>query len=431
MSGAQMVKYPLLLGFFLLLSGLPSANGDNASVSPRSPSQRTINTETSGNIKPKLSKASWKSPQGVNQIFYLGDSYLDDGNYQALTGFPLEYFSNEPPWGTDVNVTLGLPAVGRWSPAGSAPNPLGNNYAVAGSSIGGDLTLVDTSLRGQVNLMLSDYPKGLPADSLVVVAIGTSDIIGAMNLGGIWSLNLSGWRLNGSGFTVPPVGSTVTVKVKDTLGLVAGSNNLVAFPNRPFLTALAVTAVDLKNSTVTLTNLYAVPGTVVSGNAKFKMAATYSFDLEIPVFTRAIEALVADGAKLVVALPQRTDFLPFYDRQSDQTLAYVTWLYIYTEMAAAIPKKAQNLYFDLSGFFDSVFFNYAAYGFSYNYPGWDDNPEVSANEYLFWDNLHPSGLMHQLIADDFIQLLQLVGLVPSTPIDGPNERHSLGSGSSK
>src|SRR5579863_1579061 len=69
-------------------------------------------------------------PPKLQNIFYLGDSYLDDGNYEALTGEPLEYFSNQPPWGTDVNIALGFTAVGRWTAGGSPPNPLGNNYAV-------------------------------------------------------------------------------------------------------------------------------------------------------------------------------------------------------------------------------------------------------------------------------------------------------------
>ncbi|MFY9989173.1 MAG: hypothetical protein WAK31_30745 [Chthoniobacterales bacterium] len=73
----------------------------------------------------------------------------------------------------------------------------------------------------------------MPADTLVVVAIGTDDVLGALYIGGLWSLNLLGWRLSDSTFTVPAVGSTVTVQVADTTGLVAGPNNLVVFPRDP------------------------------------------------------------------------------------------------------------------------------------------------------------------------------------------------------
>ena len=408
-----MVKYsPLLLGLLLWLPGLDSASADNAPVSPFSLSKPAVNTKSSGNATARPG-AAWRTPHGVQNIFYLGDSYLDDGNFEAITGLPPEFYSNEPPWGTDVNVALGLIAVGRWTPAGSPPNALGNNYAVAGASIEGSLTPVDTSFLGQVNLMLADYPHGLPADSLVVVAIGTNDIIGALDLGGIWSINLFGWRLNGPGFVVPAVGSTVTIKVDNVIGLVAGSNNLVAFPSTSALTALSVTAVDFPDSTVTLTNVTGTPGTVLSTNASFEMAASFILDLEAAAFGQGIKELLDDRANLVLTLPWRTDFLPLYDRQTNQTLAYSTWLYLYAKMATAIAAKTpKTIYFDVSGFFNEVFFNFTQYGFLYNYPGWDDNPNVAANEYVFWDDLHPSGQVHQLIADDFIQFLTQLYLVP-------------------
>jgi phospholipase/lecithinase/hemolysin len=364
------------------------------------------------NLVAKLSDEPHKTPNVVKGIFYLGDSYLDDGNNQALTGLPIEYFSNGPPWGTDVNLALGFEAVGRWTPAGSPPNPLGNNYAVSGASIDGGVTSVDTSFRAQVNLMLSDYPNGLPADTLVVVAIGTNDVLDAMDVGGIWSPNLFGWHLRGSGFRVPAVGSTVTVHVDNIAGLTAGSNNLVVFASNSSLTLLSVTGVDTQTSTVTLTNVIGTPGTRVLPNANFTMAASYFLDSVVPIFAREIKALLADGANLVLTRPWRTDFLPFFDQQADQTLTYSTWLYLYAKMGVEIAKNApQALYFDVSDYFATAFFNYIQYGFLYNYPGWDDNPNFDANEYVFYDIAHPSGKMHQLIADYFIQFLNQAGLV--------------------
>jgi hypothetical protein len=172
------------------------------------------------------------------------------------------------------------------------------------------------------------------------------------------------------------------------------------------------------------------PGTLVSQNSSFEMAASYVLDFAVPIFTREIDALLAEGASLVLALPQRTDILPLYNQGPDQGLAYSTWLYLYTKMAMAVSKKPFSD-FDLNGFFDTVFFNFASYGFLYNYPGWDDNPNVSANEYVFWDSAHPSGRMHQLIANDFIAFLQQFGLVPSSKTEGPNEYPLFKFGSSK
>jgi hypothetical protein len=401
----------LLFGLLLWLPVSASADSSGTAVSLASPSQSASNAKTSTNVAAKPKDPAWKAPFAVTAIFYLGDSYLDDGNYKALTGFPLEYFSNEPPWGTDVNVALGFRAVGRWTAAGRPPNPLGNNYAVSGASISGSLTPADTSFRGQANLMLSDYPKGLPAGSLVVAAIGTNDIIAAISAGGIWSTNLSGWRLQHSGFTVPAVGSSVTVQVSDTTGIVAGPINRIIFPDSPGVTMLVVTAVNVGTSTVTLTNVTGTPGTKVSPNAKFEMAASDILDSEIPIFTRTINALLADGANLVLTLPWRTDCLPLYNQSANQGLAYSTWLYLYSKMAVTIfVNTPQVLYFSVSDFFDAVFLNFSANGFLYNYPGWNNNPNVSANEYVFWDSAHPSGKMHQLIASDFIKFLTLVGL---------------------
>jgi lysophospholipase L1-like esterase len=411
-----MVKLsPLLLGFLLWSPNLASASPANAAVPPLSIS-KPLNERIPGDIAARLSAASNKPAHHgkLANIFYLGDSYLDDGNYEALTGLPPEFFSNEPPWSTDVNITLGFTAVGRWTTAGSPPNSLGNNYAVGGASIDTGLTPVDSSFQGQVNLLLSDYPNGFPSDSLVVIAIGTNDIGTALDLGGIWSINVLGWQLNKSGFTVPAVGSTVTVEVTNTMGLVAGANHWVVFPNTPGLTILAVTAVSPETSSVTLTNVTGTPGILVSGNARLEMAASFILDSRVTIFTKAIDALQADGASLVLTLPWRTDILPLFYQASDQGLAYSTWLYLYTEMAATTFKKQNGFYFDVSDFFAWVFFNYANYGFLYNYPGWDENPSVSADEYMFFDTLHPSGRMHQLIAADFLQFLQDTGLEPSS-----------------
>ncbi|MFY9989172.1 MAG: hypothetical protein WAK31_30740 [Chthoniobacterales bacterium] len=142
------------------------------------------------------------------------------------------------------------------------------------------------------------------------------------------------------------------------------------------------------------------------------MAGLFFLDLEVQIFTQAINALLADGASLVLTLPWSTDLLPRFYQGVNQGLAYSTWLYFYGKMAKAISKKRYGgLYFYVSDFFETVFFNFTEYGFLYNYPGWDNNPNLSANEYVFWDDAHPSGSTHQLIAGDFIQFLIQAGLL--------------------
>jgi phospholipase/lecithinase/hemolysin len=45
-----------------------------------------------------------------------------------------------------------------------------------------------------------------------------------------------------------------------------------------------------------------------------------------------------------------------------------------------------------------------------NYPGWLGTSSRDPNEYMFWDPVHPSGLMHQHIAQRFLEFLRARGL---------------------
>ena len=56
--------------------------------------------------------------EALTNVFYLGDSYLDDGNYKALTHLATDTYA--PPWSTVSNLALGLPTVGRWTPSAVA-----------------------------------------------------------------------------------------------------------------------------------------------------------------------------------------------------------------------------------------------------------------------------------------------------------------------
>jgi hypothetical protein len=49
------------------------------------------------NVAAKLSIVPRVTPYVAKNIFYLGDSYLDDGNFQALAGIGPAYYSNGPP----------------------------------------------------------------------------------------------------------------------------------------------------------------------------------------------------------------------------------------------------------------------------------------------------------------------------------------------
>jgi lysophospholipase L1-like esterase len=346
----------------------------------------------------------------LTNIIYLGDSYLDDGNIKALTTTKApDFFSNSAPWPTLVNRALGLPAVGRWTSAGSQ-SPLGNNYAVSGAGISYSSTPTNTSLHGQVAKLLADYPHGIPANSLVVVAIGTNDVIGVAGFGGIWSTQSSPWKLGTEDFTVPAVGSAVTVPVASTVGMKGGSNNLIIFP-LPVPTMMELTQVNSEKGTVILTNKFGSPGTNIPANADFEVCGRWFIDQEWPQFISDLKSIVADRGRLVLVLLPETDLLPQFNRQSNQALVLETWRYCYDKMRALVPKDTNQLIkFDLNSVFQDVFSDPGHYGFKFNYPGWLWSGAPDPNQYMFWDSVHPSGAMHRHIADRFLQFLRGRGL---------------------
>jgi len=347
----------------------------------------------------------------VTSIFYLGDSYLDDGNFKALTNkSAVEYFSNSEPWGNLVNHTLGLPAVGRWTPAGGRA-PLGNNYAVSGAGINYSPTPGNTSLHGQVAKLLADYPHGLPTNSLVVLAIGTNDVIAVVGFGGIWSAQSTPWKLGPVDFTVPAANASVTVPVIDTAGMKPGPNNLVIFSASSAPIMMALTEINSAESKVTLTNKFAAPGTKVPANSSFGVCAKWFIDQEWPLFTADIKAIEADQGRVVLVLLPPTDLLPNFNRQSTETLARDTWRYCYDRMRnLASEDKNRLMTFDLKPVFQDVFDDPAKYGIKFNYPGWNGSGSPDPDNYMFWDYLHPSGSMHRYIAERFLQFLRTNGL---------------------
>ena len=345
----------------------------------------------------------------LSKVFYLGDSYLDDGNYKALSkGGGPDYFSNASPWSTVANLALGLPSAGRWAGEHSPP---GNNYAVSGAGINISLTTTNTSLHGQVAKLLEDYPHGLPADSLVVIAIGTNDVRAVIGFGGVWSNASTEWKLGKNGFTVPAVDAPVTVSVTSTAGMTAGPMNLVTFANGGAPVMMALTKVDSGENTATLTNKFGAPGTNVAPNSTFEVCARWFLDQVLPILAADLKSVVADHGHVVLVLLPPTDMLPTYNRQSNQALAHETWRYVYDKMRALGSTDAQKIVvFDLKSVFQEVFSDPTHYGFKVNYPCWLGTGAADPNEYMFYDAFHPSGSMHKLIAQRFVEFLRAKGL---------------------
>ena len=347
----------------------------------------------------------------LTNIFYLGDSYLDDGNFRAVINQSIsEYVSNSAPWGTVVNVALGLPTTGRWTPAGGL-SPLGTNYAVSGAGINHSSTPADTSLHGQAAKLLADYPHGLPARSLVVIAIGTNDIIGIVGFGGLWSTQSSKWKLGNADFTVPAIDSSVTVLVTSTGGMTPGAQNLVVFPTNPTPVIMALTQINRDEGKVVLTNKTGSPGTKIPANSEFEVSGKWFVDQVLPILAADIKSILADQGRVVLVLLPPTDLLPYFNRQPNQALVHDTWKYCYDKMSTIVFQDTDRLMiFDLKPVFQDVFSDPTHFGFKLNYPGWKESGSAAPDDYMFWDALHPSGAMHRYIAERFLQFLRTKGL---------------------
>jgi GDSL-like Lipase/Acylhydrolase len=347
----------------------------------------------------------------LTKVFYLGDSYLDDGNYKALSKAPgPDYFSNAAPWSTVSNTALGLPTNGRWTSAGNQ-SPLGTNYAVAGCGINISLTPTNTSLHGQIAKLLQDYPHGLPSDSLVVIAIGTNDVRSVMGFGGIWSQGSSEWRVGKTGFSVPAADATVTVSVTSTAGMVAGPTNYITFANAGAPVMMLVTRVDPVGNKVTLTSKFGSPGTSIAANSPFEVCGKWFLDQEFPVLTADLKSILSDHGRIVFVLLQPTDMLPTYNRQPSQTVVHETWRYFYEKTKAIVSNEDQKiLVFDLKSVFEDVFSDPQRYGFKLSFPCWMGTGAPDPNDYVFWDSFHPSGSMHRYIAQRFLAFLHSSGL---------------------
>jgi lysophospholipase L1-like esterase len=344
-----------------------------------------------------------KTSTSLTDIFYLGDSYLDDGNLKAILGRGPAWYSNGPPWGTMANRALHLPTAARWATTANN-HPIGNNYAVCAAGI----TLPPaTSLSAQIAKLQADYPQGIPASSLVVIAIGTNDIRQAIIYGGLWSYNSAGWTLASEGFVVPPVGQSVTVQVINTTGMGAGTDKLVAFPiDSNTAIMMAVTAFDAGTRKVTLTTVLTVPGATISANAQFQVWAKWYLDTTVTALAAGINSIVTNHGKVILALLEQCDLLPTFNRKPNEALVRATWKYLYDQMLTLAPKNGEDvLAFDLNSVFQDVYYHPSQYGFKFNYPGWSSS-SPHPDEFMFWDDLHPSGAMHKCIASRFLQFLR-------------------------
>jgi phospholipase/lecithinase/hemolysin len=155
-------------------------------------------------LTPAWASAADRLHRPFDGIVVFGDSLSDPGNAFALTGQHLtppsygmdtpaelltlvpdapyakggNHFSNGPTWIEDLGKVIGLGA--SVGPAFAPGHPIATNYAVGGARA---RAVGSFHLSVQVNAFLADFPRGAPADTLFVVALGGNDVRDALQLG--------------------------------------------------------------------------------------------------------------------------------------------------------------------------------------------------------------------------------------------------------
>jgi phospholipase/lecithinase/hemolysin len=155
-------------------------------------------------LTPAWASAADRLHRPFDGIVVFGDSLSDPGNAFALTGQHLtppsygmdtaeelltlvpsapyakggNHFSNGPTWIEDLGKAIGLGASA--GPAFAPGHPNATNYAVGGARA---RAVGAFHLSVQVNAFLADFPRGAPADTLFVVALGGNDVRDALQFG--------------------------------------------------------------------------------------------------------------------------------------------------------------------------------------------------------------------------------------------------------
>jgi phospholipase/lecithinase/hemolysin len=218
-------------------------------------------------------------------IVVFGDSLSDPGNAFALTGQHLtppsfgmdtpeelltlvpsapyakggNHFSNGPTWIEDLGKAIGLGA--SVGPAFAPGHPKATNYAVGGARA---RAVGAFHLDVQVGAFLADFPRGAPADTLFVVAVGGNDVRDALQLGdpaiigaAIGSIANHIGILYGTGARKFLVWNSPNIAVTPAVRAVAAAN-----PNVPVIAAATQLSLGFKvNLDVALAQLSAaLPG---------------------------------------------------------------------------------------------------------------------------------------------------------------------------
>jgi hypothetical protein len=365
-------------------------------------------------VAPKLSSGAQAGSSTLGPVFLLGDSYLDDvGNSSYLVySNPAPYQNSDgPSYGMAVGNSLNQPqaSVGRYTPSGQSPNPLGHCYAVSGAAISNNGIVPNYGLNNQVTQLVKDYSGALPRGSIVLISIGINDVDAAVLIvGGQWtSAANTAWTVS-SNYPLPAAGSTATVPVSSTTGIATGQ--LISFPisGNPYNNDAKVTSYAA-NKSISFTVPAGYGGLVVPSGGLLTTAAQAFIAFEVNSFLSGqLTSLVNAGATVVITSPADVSYLP--GNSSTVTLSHWTWEMYVHQLHQLITKVKKNVrLLDLQPLEADIITNPKKYGLKNVTAPWGGSSSTSANDYLFWDGYHLTATAHRILARKTLELFNSWG----------------------
>lgn len=328
---------------------------------------------------------SHASAQKIDHVIFFGDSLSDPGNHfiqtaqstrpycssvlEDLACFPFtieppsasydiggHHFSNGNTWAEQLATALNLPTSGN--PALRAPG-LFTNYAVGGARARGDFQcsipsnlFLHCGLSTQVSNFLADFGGKVPANSLIVIWIGSND-------------------------------------VDDAISAFVNDANCVPAPNP--LCGAASAKIIQDAITAIATNA----ATLYGAGARMFLIANVP-DLSKTPFVQALGASISPAIPLVAS-----SLSNFFDQGFAQ----------FAGGFAALPGLQFAQLLDVNALFGQLLASPGSFGLT-NVTGRCTMPGVTGNaicptpnQYLFWDAIHPTAAVHSAIAKAALQLL--------------------------
>jgi GDSL-like Lipase/Acylhydrolase len=355
----------------------------------------------------------------LGPLFLLGDSYLDDvGNSSYLVySNPAPYQNSDgPSYGMAVGDSLNQPlaSIGRYTPSGQSPHPLGHCYAVSGAVISNNAIVPNYGLSNQVTQLLKDYSGVLPTASIVLINIGINDVdVAVLILSGQWtSADNSSWKVSRN-YTLPAAGSTATVPVSSTTGVATGKPISFPISGNPYNNDAIVTSYEA-NTSISFTVPPGYGGVVVPSGGTITTAAQGFIAFEISNYLSGqLTSLLNAGATIVIASPADVSYLPA--NSTTVTLTHWTWeMYVYqlNQLLRTVKKNLRLL--DLQPVVADIIANPDKYGLKNATTAWDRSSSTSAKDYLFWDQYHLTASGHRIIAGKTLELFNSWGLAPKS-----------------